>query len=148
MSLANLIFIGISLIACIIPFNTIHAQIKIYSSEGEKVIGGTAEDFQKAGSQWQQRDWNRADGPGATEKEIEPPPPNLEEKKPEQKKPEQKQEQSRQVPKETKKVKKSGVECFTVPDNGLIFRMCKDRFGQIVSMDKIGEDKGYAKKIR
>jgi len=147
MSLANLIFIGISLIACIIPFNTVHAQIKIYSSEGETVIGGTAEEFQKAGSQWQQRDWNRVDGPGPMEKEAEPPQ-GLEEKKPEEKKPEQKQEQSRQVPKETRKVKKSGVECFTVPDNGLIFRMCKDRFGQIVSMEKIGEDKGYAKKIR
>jgi len=143
MSLANLIFIGISFIACIIPFNTIHAQIKIYSSEGEKVIGGTSEEFEKAGSQWQQRDWNRVDGPGAPEKEGEPPPQNLEEKKPEQK-----QQQSRQVPKENKKVKKSGVECFTVPDHGLIFRMCKDRFGQIVSMEKIGEDKGYAKKLQ
>jgi len=58
-SLLNPILAGIVLSFLIIPFNGTNAQIRVHSSEGAMVIGGTSEDFEKAGSKQRKRDWHR-----------------------------------------------------------------------------------------
>lgn len=130
MSLAKSILASIILSFLVISFNTADGQIKIYSSESVRVIGGTAGDFENSNKE--ERGWNRVDAPGPGEKMWE------DEQAMEQERPGQQREQARQEQREKKKGRKKRVECFTIPDHGAIFRMCKDKQGKTVSMEEVG----------
>ncbi|MBP1750185.1 MAG: hypothetical protein H6Q52_2724 [Deltaproteobacteria bacterium] len=147
MSLAKSILVGIILLFLIIPFNAANAQIRVHSSEGVAVIGGTSEDFEKASSKQKERDWHRVDGPGPGEQEGEY------RQAVEQEGPQQQQEQVRQEEKVSKKVNKKvsnkGIECVTIPDHGAVFRMCKDKYGKTVSMEELGQAEGeYTRRMQ
>jgi len=59
MSLAQSILAGIILFISIIYINNASAQMKIYSSEGVAVVGGSAGNFEGAGDGQSGKDWRR-----------------------------------------------------------------------------------------
>ena len=69
MLLLKPILFAIGLLVFMLSFNAANAQIRVHSSEGVMVIGGTSEEFEKANSKEKERDWHRVYALGEQDRE-------------------------------------------------------------------------------